>query len=204
MFKTCPVGQVAKARASTISELPRCIWLPPYAEAQILLQKFLRIAHHLPHVTHTTSLPSLLDQVYADLSEQRQVQSGRIVLLLSLFAAATHSWVQYDCAYGLYSTSSEANEQTSLWIATAEDVLDIACRSPKVSIEGVQGSILTGFVAAHVDGLHRYRMLFGMSIVLARDLALHRIDHPSNTVMANTAEAEIGRRIWWYLCSSDW
>ncbi|GAD96578.1 hypothetical protein NECHADRAFT_47622 [Paecilomyces variotii No. 5] len=130
--------------------------------------------------------------------------SGQVILLLSIFAASTYFWVQNDCAYGLFSTPAVANEQASLWIKAAEDVLDIACRSPKVSMEGVQGAIIIGFVAAHLDGLHRYQMLFAMAVVLARDLGLHRIDHPSNSKMANTAQAEIGRRVWWHLCTSDW
>lgn len=213
VFRTCPVGQVIKAQSCiyqrgfhfiTNSERSRCIWLPPRAEAQILLEKFIRVVRHLPYVTHTPSLPSVLEQVYADLNQQRQIQSGQIILLLSIFAAATYSWVQSDCAYGLFSTSAEANDQAALWIKAAEDVLDFACRSPKVSIEGVQGAIIIGFVAAHLGGLHGCRVLFATGVVLARDLGLHRIDHPSNAGMANTAQAEIGRRVWWYLCASDW
>ncbi|KAF2092866.1 hypothetical protein NA57DRAFT_69468 [Rhizodiscina lignyota] len=210
VFRTCPVARVTKAQSYiypsefhsiTNSEPPRCIWLPSRAEARILLEKFIRVAHHLPYVTHVPSLPSVLEQAYADLNQQRQIQSGQVILLLSIFAAATHAWVQSDCAYGLFPTSAEANDQASLWIKAAEDVLDIACRSPKVSMEGVQGAVLVGFVASHLDGLHRCRVLFAMGIVLARDLGLHRIDHPSNAGMANTARAEIGRRIWWYLIS---
>ena len=108
------------------------------------------------------------------------------------------------CASGLFSTAAIANEQTSLWVKASEDVLDTACRSPKVSIEGVQGAIITGLIAAHLDGLHRYRMLFAIAVALAQDLGLHRIDHQLNSSMANAAQAEIGRRVWWYLCASDW
>ena len=186
------------------SELSRCIWLPPRAEAKILLEKFIRVAHHLPSITHIPSLPSILEQVYVELNQQRQIQLGQLILLLSIFATATHAWMQSDCAYGLFSTSVKANDQASLWIKAAEDALDIACRSPKVSIEGVQGAVIIRFVAANIDGLHRCRVLFPMGLVLARDLGLHRVDHPFNANMANTAQSEIGRRIWWYLCASDW
>ncbi|KUJ06325.1 uncharacterized protein LY89DRAFT_726634 [Mollisia scopiformis] len=213
VFRTCPVGQITSAKSyiyprelGTIgsSELSRCIWLPPVTEARVLLDKFIRVAHHLPYVTHISSLPSVLEQIYADLNQQRQIQLGQVVWLLSIVAAATHSWLESDCVYGLFTTSAGANDQASLWIKATEDVLDMACQSPKVSIEGVQGAIILGFVAAHVDGLHRYRVLFAIAVVLARDLGLHRIDHPSNASMANTARAEIGRRVWWYLCASEW
>ncbi|CAH0044340.1 unnamed protein product [Clonostachys solani] len=85
-----------------------------------------------------------------------------------------------------------------------EDVLEATSQRRKISIEGVQGMILVGFMVAHIDGLHRYRVLFANALVLARDLGLHRIDHPHNSGKANTSQAEIERRVWWYLCASDW
>lgn len=209
MFSTCLVTEVKKAPSyiyprRVASHLSRCIWLPLRGEAQILLEKFIRVAFHFPYVIHTPSLPSMLEQVYADLNQKRPIKSGQIILLLSIFAAATYSWVESDCSSGLFTTSTEANDQVSLWTKAGEDVLDVASRSPNVSIEGVQGAIITAFLAAHIDGLHRYRLLFGASVVLARNLGLHRIDHPSNSRMANTAQAEIGRRVWWWLCAYDW
>ncbi|KAH8901375.1 hypothetical protein GQ53DRAFT_835202 [Thozetella sp. PMI_491] len=214
VFRICPARQVTEAQTyiqdgchpSENSEPKRCIWLPPPVEAQILLAKFIRVAHQLPYVTHIPSLLSVLEQAYVGLSEKNQIQSGHAILLLSIFSAATISWVQSDCAYGVYSASADANEQGPLWLKAAEDVLDMARRSPSpmLSIEGVQGVIIVGFIAAHLDGLARYRMLFAVSVVLARDLGLHRIDHPSNLGAATTSQAEIGRRVWWYLCASDW
>ncbi|KAL9109984.1 MAG: hypothetical protein Q9227_005507 [Pyrenula ochraceoflavens] len=43
-----------------------------------------------------------------------------------------------------------------------------------------------------------------MALLIARELGLHRIDHPSNRDMSNTAQAEMGRRAWWYICASEW
>jgi hypothetical protein len=213
VFKTCTIRQIGQMQSylcchasqpTVASELSRCIWLPQLAEAQILLEKFIRVAHHLPYITHVPSIPLVLQQVYSDMTLQRQIQSGPIILLLSIFAVATYSWVDSDCIHGLFATSAEANSQAPLWIKAAEEILDIANRSSKVSIEKVQGIILVGFVVAHLEGLHRHRALFATSMVLARDLGLHRIDHPSNTDLVQTTQAEIGRRIWWHLCASDW
>ncbi len=72
---------------------------------------------------------------------------------------------------------AEANEQASTWIRAAEDVLDVACRSPKPSIEAVQGAIITGFIAGHLEGLHRYRSLFCYCCSISSRLRLHRIDY---------------------------
>ncbi|CAG9993963.1 unnamed protein product, partial [Clonostachys byssicola] len=137
-------------------------------------------------------------------SGKQEVQPGHLILVLSIIAAATQSWAPSDDVNRVFSSPSEANEQVSLWINAAEDVLEATSRRRKISIEGVQGMILVGFMAAHIDGLHRYRVLFANALVLARDLGLHRIDHPHNSGKANTSQAEIERRVWWYLCASDW
>lgn len=214
VFKICPIQQIPGAspyvyQHETLStariEPSRCVCLPQYAEAQILLRKFLHHVNHFPYVTHVPSLPYILEELYTDLNGQRQVKSGHVILLLSIFAGATHSWLHSDCEHSLFSTSAEANEQTPLWIKATEDVLDIAHRSTSVTMEGVQGILIASFVLVNLEGIsRRCRSLYSMAYLQARELGLHRIDHPSNAHMANTVQAEIGRRVWWYLCASDW
>ncbi|CAH0038210.1 unnamed protein product [Clonostachys rhizophaga] len=213
VFRICPVQQVLKAQpyvyqpesSSTLSSgLSRCIWLPQLDETKVFLENFIRVAHYFPHVTHIPHLPSILERVYANLSLQQEVQPGHFIRVLRIIAAATYSWAQSDGVNGAFSSLSDANEQVSLWITAAEDVVEATSRRRKISIEGVQGMILIGFMAAHIDGLHRYRVLFANTLVLAQDLGLHRIDHPLNSGKANTSQAEIKRRVWWYLCASDW
>ena len=186
-------------------EPSRCVWLPQYAEAKILLQKFIQDIDHVHHVVHTPSLPSILDQVYACLSQQGQIKPGNMVLILSIFASCTHCWAQHDCERGVFSTSTEANSQSPLWIKAVEDVLDIAHRTTCVSIEGIQGLIIAWFVSANLEGFsRRFRALLNMALPLARELGLHRLDHPSNANLANSAQTEMGRRVWWFLVVSDW
>jgi hypothetical protein len=187
------------------SEPSRCIWLPQYAEAQQLLEKYIRDVNHIHNITHVPSLPSIFEEVYTGLNQHSQINSGHMILVLGIFASATHAWVQRDCNHGLFLTTSEANHQTPLWIKATEDILDIAHRSTHVSLEGIQGIIIVTFAVANLEGFsRRCRSLYSLALLLARDLGLHRIDHPSNVDMANTAHAEIGRRVWWYLCASDW
>lgn len=50
----------------------------------------------------------------------------------------------------------------------------------------------------------RYRSLISTGVLLSRELGLHRIDHESNEANANTIQAEVGRRVWWYLIATDW
>ena len=183
----------------------RCIWLPEYPEAKILLEKYIRDIDHIHHVVHTPSLPSILDEVYACLSQQGHLNPGSVILLLSIFASSTHCWLQRDCANGLFSASGEANSQAQLWVKATEDILDIAHRTASVSIAGLQGIIIISFVLGNLEGFsRRCRILCSMGILLARELGLHCLDHPSNAKLTNPSEVEMGRRVWWYLVASDW
>lgn len=92
------------------SGLSRCIWLPQLEEAKILLEKFIRVAHYFPHVTHILHLPSIHERVYANLSLQQEVQPGQVILALGIIAVATHSWAPGDGVNGIFSSLSEANE----------------------------------------------------------------------------------------------
>jgi hypothetical protein len=105
----------------------------------------------------------------------------------------------------LFETPTDANNQSPLWIKALEDVLDIALRTTIVSIEGLQGIIISFFVMVNFEGFsRRCKALYNTALPLARDLGLHCIDHPANAALANTVEAEMGRRVWWYLVASDW
>lgn len=183
----------------------RCIWLPQYPEAQMLVEKYLRDVDHIQHVIHAPSLSSIIQEVYTNLNQQCQVKPGHLILLLGMCASASYSWMQHDCDSGLFFTSAEANAQALVWIRAIQDVLDIAYRSASISIEGIQGIIIVMIVLADLEGFsRRLRSLYSTALFLARDLQLHRIDHPTNASLANTVQAEIGRRLWWYICATDW
>lgn len=214
VFRIRPIQQITRAQpyiwqhettTGNYSWPSRCISLPERGAAKILLRKFIRDLNHLPYVVHVPSLPIIVDEIYANLDQQHQLKSGHAVLLLGILAAGTHCWIQEDCERGLFATAAEANEQASVWIKAIEDVLDVAHRSAGMSIEGVSGTIIAGFVLANREGFsRRCRSLMSIALLVARELGMHRIDHPSNAQAANTAEAEIGRRAWWYLIASDW
>jgi len=188
-----------------VAEYYSIIWLPQYQEAKIFLEKFIQDIDHIHHVVHTPSLAGILDEVYACVNQHGQVKCGSTILLLAIIASSTHSWAQSDSGRGLFSTSAEANIQSPLWIKAVEDVLDISHRTTSVSLEGVQGIIIAFFVLADLEGFsRRCKSLFNMALLLARELELHFLDHPSSIKLANSAQAEMGRRVWWYLVSSDW
>lgn len=170
-----------------------------------MLEKFIRDIEHIHHVVHCPTLSTVLNDVYTCLNQQGQVKPGAMLLLLSIFASCTHSWVQRDCELGLFDTPGQANDQSPLWLKTMEDVFDIAHRTAHVSIEGIQGLIIAMFVMFNLEGhSRRSKSLYSMATFLARELGLHCLDHPSKAHLADSAEAEMGRRVWWYIVASDW
>jgi hypothetical protein len=213
VFKNCPIGQIAKApayinRSTTSFEPVRCIWLPQYSDAKILVEKYVQGVDHIHHIVYTPSLSALLSRAYACLNVPNSATKyggSFFLLFLGIFASATNSWTPSDCDRGLFSTCAEANAQAPLWVKALEDVLDITHRAMGVSIEGIQGVIIAAFVILSISGYsRRYKALFNMALFLARDAGLHVLDHPSNAGSANLARTEMGRRLWWHLVASDW
>ncbi|KAF2678780.1 hypothetical protein K458DRAFT_347979 [Lentithecium fluviatile CBS 122367] len=213
-FRICSVQHtIATSRSMSIdSSSPantwprKLFWLPQYSEAKILLDKFIQHVEHIHHVFYVPSLPTMLDRVYTGLSQQGHIKSGEMVLLFSIFASASRSWTTHDyCKRGLFSTSEEAHIHTEHWARVAQDLLDLARRTTHVSIEGVQATIVLLFVPYNLEAFwRRSRSIHNTGLLLARELGLHCIDLPSKAHLANTIQAEIGRRVWWHLVASDW
>lgn len=97
----CPIQQIMAAQpyldqnayTNEWCDPLRCVWLPQYSEAKILLEKFVQDIDRVHHVVHTPSLPNILDDVYNCLNGQSKVQPGSILLMLGIIASATHCWV---------------------------------------------------------------------------------------------------------------
>ena len=176
---------------ATIVDPLRCVWLPQYLEAKILLEKFIQDIDHVHHIVHTPSLPSMLDEVYGCLNQQGHLKPGNVILLLGIFASCTHAWVRHDCQRVLFSTYAEANIQTPQWIKAVEDVLAISYWKTCLSIEGIQGISIVCFILLNIEGFsRRCGSLFHLTFQLGRELELHLLDHPSNSRLASSTEAD--------------
>jgi hypothetical protein len=186
----------------------RCIWLPRHDEARVLLDKFITNVSYIHHVVHHPSLPAAIDDIYRQIEVQGPVKPGYLVLLLSIIASTTEVWTRHDDMEGegsLFPSAPHANAQTPMWIKATIDVLNGGQNGPALALETVQGIIILSFVLSNMEGVSlRYRSLISTGLLLSRELGLHRIDHESNVATANTIQAEVGRRVWWYLIATDW
>ncbi|PVH87146.1 hypothetical protein DL98DRAFT_544932 [Cadophora sp. DSE1049] len=218
VFMVCPIRQVPNmtkyvpsgmGQDSTNSST-RCVWLPPYDEAKVALEKYISNITYFHHVIHTPSLWVVMKELYTNVNQQRQPDPSHVALLLSIIASTTYSWTAIDCNGSLFPTTSEANRQTPLWIKATEDVLDYCHRTTCPSLEIVQSTIVVSFLVCNLEGLaQRFRFLHSSAVMMARELNLHRTDEPSisetfEPVPVDTVKSEIGRRVWWYLVATDW
>jgi len=214
----CPIKHITKA-VSYIYQIPespshtveptKCIWLPQHAEAQILLEKYLSDITYVHHVIHLPSMQALMDDLYQSISQQVNVKPGTVALFLSIFASATYAWT-LRTTDTLFTTVDEANSQSMCWTKAAMDVLEQSRRTTSGTLEDIQAMIILSFVVCNMEGQSpRYRTLISTAISVARDLSLHRIDHHSNSTLPSiplpdSVQAEMGRRVWWYLAATDW
>lgn len=197
--------------SSSLSFEPtKCIWLPQREEARALVEKYLNHITYIHHVVHSPSTRILVDDVYDSLQKGSQTPLGSVILIISICADVTYSWTPQDEESELFSNAEEANSQAIFWLKDALDLLDNAQRNAHTSIECIQGLLLLSFMICNLEGISiRARSILSKAITMAHELGMHRIDHPNNAGVGQPPrwsglKAEMGRRVWWYLASTDW
>lgn len=186
----------------------RCVYLPRRGEARILANKFVSKLSYVYHVLHSPSVPSIIDEVYQQISGPGKVKPGHMLLLLSVIASATQVWTAHDCANSeasLFSLPAEANAQTPLWIGAALHVLSAVQNCPPPDLEAVLGIVVLSYLIFNQEGASlRFRSLVATGLMVGQELGLHCVDGEGEIQPANTIQVEVGRRAWWYLAATDW
>jgi hypothetical protein len=185
-----------------------CIWLPHYHEAKALLDSYLEDISYIQHVVHHPSLPATIEKVYQQVKGHEPVNSGHLVILLSIFASATHVWAPHERTNrdrNLFLSSAQANAQTPVWVKATYTVLNVGQGTVVPTLETIQGIIIVSCVIASLEGVSmRLRSLLSTGLLLCRELNFHRTDNGLNTTNSNGVREEMSRRVWWYLVATDW
>lgn len=197
---------------STLRHARILVPLPEYPDAVQLLRSYEMNVDYFLRVLHIPTIRSLLGNFYQSVRAGIPVRPSETALLLSIFAIAAY----FSHPTGTGSTNSllPSNEdilRLSIILSKAAlDVLDYSRRMTSGSIEDVQACIIMLFVLFHLDGPSaRGRSLSAASIVIARDLRLHRTDDddavPDKDLSSEAmVEREVMRRVWWHITASDW
>ncbi|KAK7439294.1 hypothetical protein Landi51_11271 [Colletotrichum acutatum] len=188
----------------------KCVLLPLREEARQLIDKYLNDISFIHQVTHARSVKHRADEVYSAIDSGRCPSLETIALLLAIFANSTSQWATRDMSRCLFCSVSDAHSQALLWQIAGLDVLDHLQRDSHVSLEATQAMVLLCYSIVNLEGVTiKFRNIFSRAVAMARELGLHCIDLPRQLLSLVTPkhsllEAEIGRRVWWYLCSTDW
>lgn len=167
------------------------------------------ITYILPVVT-ATSLRLAVEGLYSNLARAGYTSHGNVSLVLAVLASATYFWTSGEDELSLFSTVEAVNQQSLVWVKATLDVVDNSRDRGSLSIEILQAIIIVSMVVCNLEGVsQRYRTMLSTALTLGRELGLHRLNEseqnfPSNVRASNQAEAEIGRRVWWYLIATDW
>lgn len=152
---------------------------------------------------------ALVNGVYEDLRIQKQPKPNHVVLLYSIVASSIYSWTEQDVDLPFCRNGQDATEESALWVKSALDLLEYLRRASSKSLEEIQAIIIISFVVCHLEGPSaRHRDLITSAITAARELGIHKIDLPDPDAteenLRDPVEAEVCRRAWWYLVSTDW
>jgi hypothetical protein len=191
------------------SPAKKCIWLPLHKEAKMIVEKYISELTYLHHVVHIPSLRTMIDNLYHCLGESRPLKVGQVSLLLAILATTTTFWAEHDMHYPIFPSIEEANSQSTQWMKLATEVLEYSRSKHLESVEDVQAMVILVFVTTNLVGIaSQARHIVSTAISVARELSMHRIDHPDNSglevPLPSSAKAEICRRLWWYLVATDW
>jgi hypothetical protein len=146
---------------------------------------------------------SLLDNIYDELASNQQPPPAQIALMLSILASSVRGAV--DSVSGLV----EATRSAITWTRYGLELLEYSRRTTTPTLEDIQAGIILSFLTYNIEGSpRRTRVLWATTILMARELRLHRTDAGNDCASPQTRneiiQLEIKRRVWWYLASSDW
>ena len=173
-----------------------------------MLSMYLNSTTYMFHVIHIPSVEILVTSIFEGLTAQKTYDPRHLSLLTSILANTAHMWTARDTHNGLFSTVEEAQKQAIYWTKCTLDLIHHSCRTLPPTAELAQAVITTMFLIFTLEGIStHFRSLFSTGITLARDMAFHRIDMPTSAKKSTklpVVDAEVGRRIWWYLAATDW
>ncbi|CEN62802.1 hypothetical protein ASPCAL09431 [Aspergillus calidoustus] len=219
IFKERPIGQINEGVSIMVQssltvpseDITKCFWVPLYQESRCLVEKYVEDLTYLVHIIHIPTMRATVDQLYRDIHVQKRPNPSHVALLSSIIANTLHSWTRQDSEKWLSLPVDGANKGAFMWLKSTLDLLDYASQTSGDALEGIQARIIVSSLICNLEGVSpRYRSLLMTAIASARELTLHRIDYQDDSTnmdrrtTSGTVEAEIVRRIWWYLTATDW
>jgi len=155
----------------------------------------------------------MFDAVWDALQAGQSPKSSHAALVLSVLASIAGWWgvgeAEAEAEDALGFPPAESLKASTYWLRGALDLLDHVWRTSLPDLETIQTSIVLVFLLYRLEGFsHKLRRLHSSAIAMARDIGLHSTDSPQckrqEESRQQILEAEMRRRVWWHLASTDW
>lgn len=199
------ICQIYPHQQTSVQPLVLSVVLPALEEAHALFDKYTRDVDHFYHIIHAPSLQKTIHSLYSQVHVPDQIPLGQLVLVLCVLVSATNFWTEVDTDLDPRSTTDSVTRAGSVWTDSALRLIHYCQRAGHDSLEALQGITILAAVVGSIEGAsHRHRCLLNHALTMARVLKLHTSDHPEGPGAASPVEAEVRRRVWWYLASTDW
>ena len=207
---SCGVGNSPDAAAiglqrSLMSPSDAFKHLPPRSETLRLFKIFRRTFNINFSICHEPSSLALIHDIYDQLSLNETSTWSHLAFV---FSVITLGLLYDESRFRTGVIRPENAEQIGIWRQVADECIDIAWRSHELSTITLQAICIILYVEVNMGGFTpKFHLYCGIGIAAARMLQLDRLDSPKAIASRrniDTADLELRRRIWWWMCSSDW
>ncbi|RMZ08299.1 hypothetical protein D0860_04709 [Hortaea werneckii] len=202
----------------SLSEISRVVYsdqinnqilLPSRVETWKLFKSYEDHLDALQHIIYVPHIQRAIDELHNAMDAGKMPQWSSAALILAITASIAGYWGLGEAHHSFFASPSEAMTVAMYWTRCALDVMDYAWRTSTPDLETIQTSIVLVFLLYHLEGFSpKLRHIHGTAIMKARDIGLHLTDSAQAKRSEETREqiidAEMRRRVWWHLASTDW
>lgn len=173
----------------------------------VLFEHYRSFIHPFQPITHCPTIKLKLESIYANASRGLASKAVDVALLTIIFSNAAFYCEVDDEPYSWFGSRQNTITVYTKWAKLAFESLWPPRGTNCLSIEAVQAFIQYAYLVHLWGGMTpSVYMLHSFTVIVARDLGLHRIDCDEflNPTRQEIIDQEIGRRVWWHLTSTDW
>ncbi|KAK5132610.1 hypothetical protein LTR08_008809 [Meristemomyces frigidus] len=197
------------AAGVTAGDKPTATLLPCVEESMQLFHSYLEHLDALQHIIHVPSVIDIIQQLYVALQSGQPVSHSHVALTLAILASTATYWGLGDASGMLFASVPEALAVGTYWLKSTLDMLEDIVRTGSPDLETVQTTILAVFLIYHTEGTSpQLQHLHASALPKAKGIGLHLTDSIHSARPEETREqiidAEMRRRVWWHLASTDW
>ncbi|KAJ6153732.1 hypothetical protein N7470_006691 [Penicillium chermesinum] len=177
--------------------------LPPIDVARQLFEHYVEAVDCMDRFIHVPSTRDLLEATYAGLPSSVPARET-LIFFVCIFASGSY----YVCRVHDHRVTDQLSREHARSAAWVERALHEVMRPDTMyssSVMSLQSSFIVLLLLLDFEGQSkRYHVLKSIIHTRAIQMKLHKTDMEAQEKDLDFIEAEIKRRLWWYLVGTDW